>query len=330
MTRCRRWRSRLALPRSRVVAARSPGSRRAAARDAQRALAARARRSRASAAARSGPGFLPVALLARRRRSPASAASVWLPACIAVLSPCRSSTTCAACARACDSPCMRCAARGARSPWRCDRRARRRRGRRSLAIVALALRRVVGEPLQLHGRQRRPRRARWRSCGFARVRRRRRAWRARRRARSSRSPPRRCRSSPSTGRRRAMFLGDVGAVPLGLPRRGVRHRAASPAARWPAWFPLLVFLPFVADATVTLARRALARRARLGGAPRRTTTSACTSWAPATRERSRVYGALMAGTARHGARVPACSRRAWGGPALGAWCVVMRALFARD
>ena len=25
---------------------------------------------------------------------------------------------------------------------------------------------------------------------------------------------------------------------------------------WPAWFPLLVFLPFVADATLTLARRA--------------------------------------------------------------------------
>ena len=34
---------------------------------------------------------------------------------------------------------------------------------------------------------------------------------------------------------------------------------------WPAWFPVLVFLPFVADATLTLARRAL-RGERLAAA----------------------------------------------------------------
>jgi UDP-GlcNAc:undecaprenyl-phosphate GlcNAc-1-phosphate transferase len=30
---------------------------------------------------------------------------------------------------------------------------------------------------------------------------------------------------------------------------------------WPAWFPVLVFSPFIADATVTLVRRALRREA---------------------------------------------------------------------
>jgi UDP-N-acetylmuramyl pentapeptide phosphotransferase/UDP-N-acetylglucosamine-1-phosphate transferase len=57
-----------------------------------------------------------------------------------------------------------------------------------------------------------------------------------------------------------MFLGDVGAVPLGFLAAafgiaGVRE------SLWPAWFPLLVFLPFVADASLTLAAR-IARRER--------------------------------------------------------------------
>jgi UDP-N-acetylmuramyl pentapeptide phosphotransferase/UDP-N-acetylglucosamine-1-phosphate transferase len=56
----------------------------------------------------------------------------------------------------------------------------------------------------------------------------------------------------------SMFMGDVGALPLGF-------FAASAAIAgvverwWPAWFPLLAFLPFVADATLTLGRRALCR-----------------------------------------------------------------------
>ena len=56
--------------------------------------------------------------------------------------------------------------------------------------------------------------------------------------------------------RASMFMGDVGAVPLGflaaaLGAAGVVEHA------WPAWFPVLVFLPFLADATLTLAARAL-------------------------------------------------------------------------
>ena len=55
-----------------------------------------------------------------------------------------------------------------------------------------------------------------------------------------------------------IFLGDVGSIPLGflagaLGLVGWRNDA------WPLWFPLLVFAPFIADATLTLARRALRR-----------------------------------------------------------------------
>jgi UDP-GlcNAc:undecaprenyl-phosphate GlcNAc-1-phosphate transferase len=55
-----------------------------------------------------------------------------------------------------------------------------------------------------------------------------------------------------------IFLGDVGSIPLGflagaLGIFGWREDA------WPLWFPLLVFAPFIADATITLARRALRR-----------------------------------------------------------------------
>jgi UDP-GlcNAc:undecaprenyl-phosphate GlcNAc-1-phosphate transferase len=58
-----------------------------------------------------------------------------------------------------------------------------------------------------------------------------------------------------------IFLGDVGSIPLGflaaaLGIVGWRNDA------WPLWFPLLVFGPFNADATITLIKR-LARRERV-------------------------------------------------------------------
>jgi len=56
----------------------------------------------------------------------------------------------------------------------------------------------------------------------------------------------------------AMFMGDVGSVALGFLAASVGI-AGVVQGTWPAWFPALVFLPFLADATVTLARRALAR-----------------------------------------------------------------------
>jgi len=51
-----------------------------------------------------------------------------------------------------------------------------------------------------------------------------------------------------------MFMGDGGAVPLGF-LAGVFGMAGVRAGIWPEWFPLLVFLPFAADATLTVIRR---------------------------------------------------------------------------
>ena len=54
-----------------------------------------------------------------------------------------------------------------------------------------------------------------------------------------------------------IFLGDVGSVPLGF-LAAVFGITGWLSGWWPGWFPFLVFLPFVADATVTLGRRLLA------------------------------------------------------------------------
>jgi UDP-N-acetylmuramyl pentapeptide phosphotransferase/UDP-N-acetylglucosamine-1-phosphate transferase len=53
-----------------------------------------------------------------------------------------------------------------------------------------------------------------------------------------------------------MFMGDVGSVPLGFLAAAL-GLAGWQAGHWPGWFPVLVFLPFVADATATLGRRLL-------------------------------------------------------------------------
>jgi UDP-N-acetylmuramyl pentapeptide phosphotransferase/UDP-N-acetylglucosamine-1-phosphate transferase len=63
-----------------------------------------------------------------------------------------------------------------------------------------------------------------------------------------------------------IFMGDIGSIPLGflaatLGLDGL-HRGI-----WPLWFPLLVFAPFIVDATVTLMRRAW-RRERIWQAHR--------------------------------------------------------------
>ena len=52
------------------------------------------------------------------------------------------------------------------------------------------------------------------------------------------------------------FMGDVGAVPMGF-LAAAFGLAGWWMGTWPSWFPLLVFLPFVADATLTLAKRLL-------------------------------------------------------------------------
>ncbi|TAK87928.1 MAG: glycosyltransferase family 4 protein [Betaproteobacteria bacterium] len=63
-----------------------------------------------------------------------------------------------------------------------------------------------------------------------------------------------------------MFLGDVGSIPLGFLAGGLGLVGWRDDV-WPLWFPLLVFAPFIGDATVTLFRR-LARRERVWQAHR--------------------------------------------------------------
>lgn len=55
-----------------------------------------------------------------------------------------------------------------------------------------------------------------------------------------------------------VFMGDAGSVPLGFLAGGIGLTGWLQNA-WPVWFPLLVFSPFVADASVTLMRRLLRR-----------------------------------------------------------------------
>src|SRR5437868_5736847 len=66
--------------------------------------------------------------------------------------------------------------------------------------------------------------------------------------------------------RATMFLSDVGSVPIGFLAVAFGIAGAL-TGLWPAWFPLLVFFPFVADATATLARR-IVRGDRISAAHR--------------------------------------------------------------
>jgi len=55
-----------------------------------------------------------------------------------------------------------------------------------------------------------------------------------------------------------VFLGDVGSIPLGFLAAALGVAGWRDDA-WPLWFPLLVFAPFIGDATITLLKRLLRR-----------------------------------------------------------------------
>ena len=55
-----------------------------------------------------------------------------------------------------------------------------------------------------------------------------------------------------------VFLGDAGSIPLGFLAASL-GTVGWLDGLWPAWFPILVFSPFIVDATVTLIRRASRR-----------------------------------------------------------------------
>ena len=53
-----------------------------------------------------------------------------------------------------------------------------------------------------------------------------------------------------------IFLGDTGSIPLGFMAAALGILGWE-RGLWPLWYPALVFAPFVADASITLARRML-------------------------------------------------------------------------
>lgn len=63
-----------------------------------------------------------------------------------------------------------------------------------------------------------------------------------------------------------VFLGDAGSIPLGF-LAGALCFVGVVSGQWPLWFPLLVFAPFVIDATATLLKR-MVRREKVWSAHR--------------------------------------------------------------
>jgi UDP-N-acetylmuramyl pentapeptide phosphotransferase/UDP-N-acetylglucosamine-1-phosphate transferase len=125
--------------------------------------------------------------------------------------------------------------------------------------------------------------------------------------------------------RASMFLGDVGAVPLGF-LAAAFGAAGIVDGRWPAWFPLLVFLPFGADATLTLLAR-MRRRERWWEGHNVHYYQRLAQMGTGHRGTLAAYAALMAGAAGTALACLAFAPRA-GWWALAAWTLVVVMLFA--
>ena len=121
-----------------------------------------------------------------------------------------------------------------------------------------------------------------------------------------------------------LFMGDVGAVPLGF-LAALVGVAGWGAGQWEAWFPSLVFLPFVADATVTLGARAL-RGERVWEAHRSHYYQRLNRLGAGHRGTLAFYGVLMAGTGASAVFALIVHGPGW--LVLGAWTAAIAALFA--
>ena len=121
-----------------------------------------------------------------------------------------------------------------------------------------------------------------------------------------------------------LFMGDVGAVPLGF-IAATFGMTGWYGGTWPGWFPPLVFLPFVADASVTLVFRLL-RGATIWEAHREHYYQKLVQLGFGHRGTLVLYGALMMGTAA--SALLALVRAPSSGPALLVlWSAVMALLF---
>jgi UDP-GlcNAc:undecaprenyl-phosphate/decaprenyl-phosphate GlcNAc-1-phosphate transferase len=122
-----------------------------------------------------------------------------------------------------------------------------------------------------------------------------------------------------------LFMGDVGAVPLGFIAAALGISGFD-AGAWPAWFPVLVFVPFIADASVTLVLR-LARGATVWKAHREHFYQKLVQLGLGHRGTLVLYGALMFGSAA--SALLALVRAPASGPAvLALWGAAMALLFA--
>ncbi|HZI83757.1 MAG TPA: hypothetical protein VFF44_07570 [Casimicrobiaceae bacterium] len=121
-----------------------------------------------------------------------------------------------------------------------------------------------------------------------------------------------------------IFLGDAGSVPLGF-LAAVFGLTGWMERWWPAWFPVLVFLPFIADASATLALR-LARGARVWQAHREHCYQRLVQMGWGHARTLAVYACLMLGTG-----VSALAVMAWaptlGVPALLLWTAALASLY---
>jgi UDP-N-acetylmuramyl pentapeptide phosphotransferase/UDP-N-acetylglucosamine-1-phosphate transferase len=121
-----------------------------------------------------------------------------------------------------------------------------------------------------------------------------------------------------------LFMGDAGSVPLGF-LAAVFGLTGWTERWWPAWFPVLVFLPFIADASVTLVRRLL-RGARVWHAHREHCYQRLVRLGWGHAGTLALYAGLMAGGA-----ATALAALRWapslGGAALGLWAAVLGSLF---
>lgn len=122
-----------------------------------------------------------------------------------------------------------------------------------------------------------------------------------------------------------MFIGDVGAVPIGFLAAAFGSGGVV-AGAWSTWFPLLVFLPFVADATATLTRR-LVRGERFWEAHRSHYYQRLHRLGAGHAGTLAIYGALMSGCATAAVWCEIVAPH-WGLPVLGAACALHVLLFA--
>lgn len=123
-----------------------------------------------------------------------------------------------------------------------------------------------------------------------------------------------------------LFLGDAGSAPLGF-LAGAAGAGGVAAGAWPAWFPLLAFLPFLADAGVTLARRAL-RGERVWEAHRTHYYQRLVRSGAGHRGTLLAYGALMLGCAASAVACVALAPAA-GWALLAGWVAVVVVIFVR-